>query len=418
MLYVAQIRKERLLSNMSRLEGMPIRGFAGLGRESVVSAETKDKLPSVAVAVLIVGLDSSRNGENGTDPLIWTITELTSKLDTDKVAGQISIPAETRKDGESEGDNVLGALTEFCDDTAFLSYLKHHVVKMDGNWLRGKGAIVNGKPVDVAILIYDGALDFPLKPTCSNEVAPKGWVRKSELIANPNLRDVARQVLELDTREDLIRSALENYRNDPQGRQPIFPQDLDSIEKFRVVREHGVDIRVMDPGEIEVYKRLPEAQQLISSTITLLTRAQKQEKRDLKKEEQIVAVLKEGIKNLECRLYSVGIDEVEGLGIKRVNAIKDAWKRKDYREFYQRCYPTEKAPDVYRLQEGERVEKSWGNWWLTRGDKLGYEELGENWFLVFSGKYDEGNSNLRGYTIVPVDRIRSFKLKTFDKYGM
>src|SRR6266540_3769447 len=72
---------------------------------------------SIGVALLIVGLDPKKNGDNLTDPLLWTITELQAKAQTEKRAGEISIPAETKKRGEGRMENILGALAEFSDES-------------------------------------------------------------------------------------------------------------------------------------------------------------------------------------------------------------------------------------------------------------------------------------------------------------
>lgn len=382
------------------------RDFTTEGREPYSFKEKKVKA-SAGVIVLIVGLDPNRNGENETDPFIRTIIELKNKPETNKFAGQISAPAETRKDGETIESNVLGALAEFCNDEAFSLYVRNHLVRPE-RWIGEKGASVGNSPVDIAVLIYDGALDFPFKPACSDEVRANGWVKKSDLINNPRSRDILKQALEFDSEKNLVRCALDSYYNNPQKRDSIFPKDMDSIEEFSVVREHGIDIRVMESSEIAVYKQLPEAKKLISGAIGLLVEAQNQEKRNYEREDQMASFLKKYLKRMARGCFEVGIDEVRGLGIKRVKATKAAWERKEYREFYQDVYH-EEGHDVYKLQSGESIEKSWGGWWLGRGDRLGYpEELGKYWYLIF-GRV--GGSNLRDYVIVPLSGIKGLKLK-------
>ena len=205
---------------------------------------TKEQPQTLGVVVLIVGLDPKRNGENGTDPLIWTITELRDKPETDRVAMQTSVPAETRKDGEDPESNVLGALAEFCNDEAFSAYVKQHLFKIPGKWYREKGITVGPHPADVAVVIYDGTLDFPFKPTESNlhEVKPNGWKKKSELKADQGLRSVVKQAIELDDKEQLVKSALNAYFMNPQARELVFPQEVTSIESFSSTRETGRDV--------------------------------------------------------------------------------------------------------------------------------------------------------------------------------
>lgn len=398
---------------MSRHE----RGLPGNPERRPLSfAERREKPSSLGVAVLIVGLDPRRNGENASDPLIWTITELKSKPETGKLAGEISIPAETRKNGESKESSVLGALAEFCDDTVFSSYVKRHLIKMDDKWYREKGIMVGAGPADVAVLIYDGALDFPFKPTYPEEVKPNGWVKKSVMTTLPRLRDLLKQVMELDRGENLIKDVVENYENNPEQRKSVFPEDLNSIIKFCSEREFGIDVSTMPWDAKEVAQRLPEAHRLIVEAIDLLVKAQGQEKRDYKREEAVVSDLKKKLKEMDKLDYAVGIHEVNGLGIKRVKVPKAFWEKdKEYREFYQTVYH-EGGHDVYKLQPGESVEKSGGSWWLERGDSLGYpEEFGKDWCLIFGRR---GGSNLRDYVIAPISGIKGLKLRPWDAYGM
>lgn len=402
---------------------------ASLDRIPLGFAETKEKLASVAVAVLIVGLGSSKNGDNESDPLIWTISELKSKFETDKVAGEISIPAETRKNGESAEDNVFGALTEFCDDTAFPWYIKKHVIRMDGNWYRGKGVIVRERLVDVAVLIYDGAIDFPLKPTCSDEVSPNGWVKKSELAMYPNLREMSKQVLDLDSSENLIREALESYHKNPERRRQIFPDNFDSMRKFSNERDYGTDEEVVTQAYREVWKKIPEAHRLTLGAINLLVEAQSQEKRDYKREEAIVSDLGKKLKEMDEGDYAIGIRELSGLGIRTVGIPKGglrSWGERREELVREGHNPTSsfyEPPEKYELTPSTKTsvenKKCWGFFELQRGDELGYpEELGKDWYLVFSPIRPKGDPNYYDMGIIPISGIRNLKLRPYDAYGL
>jgi hypothetical protein len=81
---------------------------------------------SAGIALLVVGLDPKRTDVNQSDPLIWTIREFQDKPSSQKRAGELSIPAETRKTGEDRFSNLLGGLAEFCDDDA-LRYVREHL---------------------------------------------------------------------------------------------------------------------------------------------------------------------------------------------------------------------------------------------------------------------------------------------------
>jgi hypothetical protein len=389
------------------------------GKEFLPFREKKKKT-SAGVAVLIVGLDPSRNGNNELDPLIWTITELKNKPETNKLAGQISSPAETRKNGENIEDNVLGALAEFCNDTTFPNYVKNHLVRV-GRWIGEKGVFVGESPVDVAVLIYDGALDFPFKPSCPDEVSANGWVKKSDLISNPNVRDVLRQALDFDTEQGLTRNALENYHKNPQGRKLVVPENVSSIEEFSNIREYGTDTRVMGSDELEVFKKLPDAKKIIQGAMGLLSEAQKLEKRDYSNEEAITLFLKKELKKMEKGLYAVGINEVEGLDMRTITEMpKSWWDKKDgkEKEFYGKYF--QECANVGKLSSTEdSVKKGWGGGWsLQRGDRLGYpEELGKSWYLIFWEKQSNVD-RVKNFVVAPLSGIKSFKLKSYDEYGM
>ena len=401
----------------------------GLERKPLASPERRERPNSLGVALLIVGLDPSRNGENESDPLIWTIIELNNKGETEKSAGQISIPSETRKNGESTEDNVLGALAEFCDDTLFSEYVKGHVVKMDGKWHRERGIFVGAGPADVAVLIFDGALDFPLKSSCPDEVSPHGWMKKSELVVSPNLRDALRQALELDDKENLIRDTLESYQKNPENRKLVFPESLNSIQKFNNNREFGLDVEVMPSSAKEVGKRLPEARKLIIDAIDLLVDSQGQEKRSYKREEAIVSGLEKTLRNMECYDYAVGIGELSGLGIKTVGCPKGgfkSWGKRRSELVSEHKNPKSihyTSPEKQQLVSSTRTsvenKKCWGFWELQRGDELGYpEELGKDWYLVFSPRKPEGDPNYYDNAIIPVSGIKNFKLRPYNAHGM
>ena len=411
---------------MSRQE----RGLPGdLERRPLAFTESRENPDSAGVAVLIVGLDPRRDGDNALDPLIWTITELKSKVETDKLAGQLSIPAETRKNGESAEDNVIGALAEFCNDTIFSSYVKNHLVKVDGKWRREKGITVGTGPADVAVVIYDGALDFPFKPTNADEVSPNGWMKKSELVAvYPNLRDLLKETLELDSMENLIRDALEDYESNPEKRKSVFPDDLVSIEKFNSEREFGVDMHPMSPDAKEVANRLPEAHRLIVEAIGLLAESQSQGKRDYNGEDRIVSELEKAIRNMDCYDYAVGISELDGSGIRAVKVPRGGFKSwGEKREKLRQEHRNPKSiyyspPESYRLTPpttgSVENKKFWGAWELQRGDELGYlEELGKDWYII-SHQRSNGPETWT-YCIVPISGIKTLKkLRPYRAHGM
>src|SRR3990167_39274 len=77
--------------------------------------------PSFGVALVIVGIDPSRNGENATQPMLWTVKEKKDKPSTGRIKGQIYLPGESGKEGKKISDTIAGGLVgEFSDDRFFV----------------------------------------------------------------------------------------------------------------------------------------------------------------------------------------------------------------------------------------------------------------------------------------------------------
>ena len=112
--------------------------------------------PSLGVALVIIGIDPSRNGENATQPQFWTIIEKKSKPATGRIAGQISFPGESRKLGKNMLDTIAGGLEgEFSNDW---SLIESHVFYTP-SWFTANKIQVENKPFDLAIFIFTGYLD-------------------------------------------------------------------------------------------------------------------------------------------------------------------------------------------------------------------------------------------------------------------
>ncbi|MEK7534283.1 MAG: hypothetical protein AAB600_02990 [Patescibacteria group bacterium] len=196
-----------------------------------------NRVQCVGVQLVIVGIGTNRFLDDVSTPKIWTVKELKSKPQTGRQKGQISLPTETRKVGENNLSNILGALAEFCSDDQ-LPYLKEHLFLLPDSYSYHKGVLLsNNNPGDLAILVYDGYMDIQFAPLNKDEVEPKGWIGMGELERLKNIRDVAQQFIELDKTEDLIIKAINSFRNLPQQRIPVFPPDFSSIERFYIERE-------------------------------------------------------------------------------------------------------------------------------------------------------------------------------------
>ncbi len=213
-------------------------------KETVIftSKETKN-IQSAGIAVLILGIDPYRNGDNSSDPLLWTIKELKEKPSTMKKAGEISIPAETRKIGEIRSDNILGALAEFCDDTN-LKYIKKHLFLKPGSF--GERVInVSGNLVDLTALIYDGDLSLPITPVNFSEVSPNGWLKVSQIRNFNDIRPILSQALEKDLEIGLSKDIFDTYLNGKDELAPVFEDDFSSIADFYRNRETLSDIPLL-----------------------------------------------------------------------------------------------------------------------------------------------------------------------------
>lgn len=210
------------------------------------NVERREKRSSFGVALVIVGIDPRRNGENETHPKIWTIEEQKSKDGTERVKGQISFPAETKKDGEGLFSNMLGALSEFVDASGKMT---DNLFLIQGLSFMEEKINVRGHPADIAVLIYEGDLDRPIKPVDDGEITPNGWMTIEELGRKPseNIRSFSRDILSMEKQGGFIDRIVKEYFGNPMKRLPLramLPEDF-SIREFHDQREKFPDFRVV-----------------------------------------------------------------------------------------------------------------------------------------------------------------------------
>lgn len=207
--------------------------------------EVKESNLSFGVALIIVGIDPSRNGENATEPKLWTIREKKDKPLTRKIAGQISFPGETRKiSGEPIGRNIGGALAEFTDNSFII--INNLFFVPESSQIQGK-LFVNNNPFDIIVLMYEGPLDHPIEPVDKDEVSANGWMTMEEIqkVDQHGVRGFVWDIVRLERLEGLISNAVSEYSHDPMKRisvSRILPQDFFSIEKFYKQREMLSDV--------------------------------------------------------------------------------------------------------------------------------------------------------------------------------
>jgi len=216
-------------------------GINGLGLET-------EKRSSFGVVLAIVGIDPSRNGENLTQPKLWTIIERKPKPETERVAGQISFPGETRKDtNEKIEDTIIGGLAEFTDNNHTIKYNLFFIP--GSSFVRGR-IFVNGNPFDMAILICEGSFNNAIEPEDKDEVVPNGWMTIDEILKKDPKRDprivrgFVHQLADLEESEGLISKAVSDFFHFPTQRVPlgaILPDDF-SISDFFKKREQSLDV--------------------------------------------------------------------------------------------------------------------------------------------------------------------------------
>lgn len=208
-----------------------------------IGIETERK-SSIGVALIVIGIDPSRNGENVTSPKLWTIREKKTNLATEKIAGQISFPGETGKRGENLRQNIFGALAEeFSGDDQKIGNLWYIPGQ---SHIEGK-VLISGKPADLVILTYTGSLDHQNVPLATNEVSPHDWMTIEELLSEhpDKIRKFAREIAVMDQSEKFIGRVVSEFNHHPLRRIPLstlMPGNFLSMRQFHQEREGKKDI--------------------------------------------------------------------------------------------------------------------------------------------------------------------------------
>lgn len=193
--------------------------------------EMEEEAQDIGLIMLLVASESLKD-ERG--PLVWTIVENVQKDATDRLPGQISVPAETRKEGEKRLDTLLGAIAEVTDHDEDLDYFQI----LQNGFFPG-AVLVKGKPASVAILLYDGPLDVDMHPVDSGETTPKGWMRLGEVARlNGEVRPLAHDAFSLSRDMDL--DSLTSPENRYALRKLLGPGF--SISTFVEERERHQDV--------------------------------------------------------------------------------------------------------------------------------------------------------------------------------
>lgn len=178
----------------------------------------------IGMAAIIV---NARTGE------IWTIKEKLDKEATGRRPGQLSVPLETRKAGESPFGNLQGAIAEAFDDVN--GRLSERLYPA-GN-VPQTTFIINesGSTIlcDVSILLHEGS-NTPSQPY-SHEVEDGRWMKPQDFLSG-DCRPLARTVVERALAMDLIPNGLKVDHS-----KPVFPLDF-SVRNTSALREMLPDV--------------------------------------------------------------------------------------------------------------------------------------------------------------------------------
>ena len=210
-----------------------------LNRFSPIEIERKQ---SIGTILAIVGIDPSKNGENTSNPRLWTTIEEKPKSATDRIKGQISFPADTRKVGENKIRNAIGCLAEFSDDDRLI---REGMFLMPSSFIE-RTVQVKGNLVDIVVVVFDGFLANPIVPFDKNEVSPNGWMSREDLKKEDpsRLRSFVREIIKMEETDGPINKVVTEYFQSQHARIPlsiILPPSF-SIASFHNQRERLPDV--------------------------------------------------------------------------------------------------------------------------------------------------------------------------------
>ena len=189
---------------------------------------------SVGVALVIVAIGSYGSGDG---PLVWTIAEKTTKPETEKYEGQISLPAETKKTGEKLLENLVGALAEFTDSDEAIQDL----FILPETFISQQPALVRGMQVDIAFLLYRGPTQVTHIPLDTPEIEAHGWMPAREIAKlNGEVRGLAHDSLTLALSTGVLETLAREQERAIPLRGLLHPDF--SIRRFIQERDKRPDI--------------------------------------------------------------------------------------------------------------------------------------------------------------------------------
>ena len=175
---------------------------------------------------------------------VLLIEERNSKEATNKYAGEVSFPIETRKNNENPATNLLASLTEIFDDTDKEHFGDHlHLSSFSQKMFHLPNNVE--VPVDVALFLYDGPLFIPT-PVTKDEVKQYGWIPVDQLERLP-LRSLTREALIHLQTDDMLSQAETTFALHHTIRRQLR-QEYFSLAQFHINREQSKDIVIQKGG--------------------------------------------------------------------------------------------------------------------------------------------------------------------------
>ncbi len=201
---------------------------------------------------------------------IFVQEDAADKAGTGRKKGEISVPIETRKEGEEPHTTLLGGLAEVFDDfdhegEPVMPRLSQRLFTVDPGYITGDEIPYldprNGRQYvcNPFVVIYDGE---PINgsPLDAHEAIPRGWVSPSQFLQTDNARPVAQHVVSKLVANGVIQDRLDTYRQRPDLRVPVIPPDF-SLRQHCEVRERNKDIKIEIPV-VERYNGIPQRQEV------------------------------------------------------------------------------------------------------------------------------------------------------------
>lgn len=182
------------------------------------------------------------------DGRIWIQKDAKSRQETDRIEGFSSIIFESRKGDESVESNVTGGLAELVNNRV-VPLVAEHLHTTDG--LRSTPTLIfEGEHADIeyslTVLVYDHN-DAPFEPYDKTEVGQGRWSTIDAVLAQQDVRPLARAALEYLRVDGTIERKLAEY-HDVNRRQLVIDPNF-SIENFYDERERFEDT----VGEVVLY---------------------------------------------------------------------------------------------------------------------------------------------------------------------